>query len=205
MEKSCEYCQSVFSKKKRLSYKQFNERKYCSRSCGLMATDKHPDKSIDDRFWKKVNIPEDKTKCWRWTGMTDKFGYGRIKPKDSKLMLAHRFSYELKFGEIPANMMARHICNNPLCVNPEHIRLGKGIDNSDDCNISNRQGHKGTKFDYRLISVLFVALKMGANQKFLSNLCGVSRQTINRINNKQVWTKELDDLEKEYNDLFIKK
>lgn len=205
MEKSCALCGKSFQKQKKLSYKQFEERVYCSKKCTMEAIGKNKDKSLDERFFNKITIPEDETKCWRWNGMTDKYGYGRIKPQNKPIMLAHRFSYELKFSKIPDGFIARHICNNPLCVNPNHIRLGKAIDNSKDCNISNRQGHKGTKFDYRVISMVYVCLKYGVSEKLISDVCGVSRQTINRVKNQKVWGNVLKDVESMIDDFYNKK
>ncbi len=94
------------------------------------------------RFWDKVNKdgpihPLLKTKCWLWTGSTFKSGYGQfcIHPKNVK---AHRYSWELYTGVVP-DYCVLHRCDNPICVNPEHLFLGTHKDNSDDMKSKDRQ------------------------------------------------------------------
>ena len=69
------------------------------------------------RFWNKVNKTET---CWLWTGAGDVLGYGRFYLK-GKLILAHRFSYELAKGLVPEGLDLDHLCRNPSCVNPQHL------------------------------------------------------------------------------------
>jgi len=202
--KNCIYCGNVFVKNKRYSWKQWEATKYCSKKCALIALGRNPDKSIDDRFWAKVSIPEEKTECWLWTGFKDKNGYGRISNRDTKMSLSHRYSYELKFGNIPDGFMVRHVCNNPMCVNPDHLKIGTSKDNSQDCNLSGRQGHKGTKFNLQLACLTYLAANFGVPTNQISIATGVSRATVRRIANKEVWEKELKIFEGKLNDLLIK-
>jgi hypothetical protein len=69
--------------------------------------------------------------CWIWGGVRGTNGYGTIKKK-SKAIRAHRASYELFVGPIPDGMHVLHKCDNPLCVNPEHLFVGTHIDNMRD-------------------------------------------------------------------------
>lgn len=68
--------------------------------------------------------------CWNWNGSTSR-GYGHKKLK-GKGRLAHRLSYQLFNGEIPAGLQVMHKCDNRKCINPDHLTLGTNRDNQID-------------------------------------------------------------------------
>lgn len=68
------------------------------------------------RFWSYVNKTDD---CWLWIG-TINGRYGGFYTK-GKNMTAHRYSYELHNGKVPAGLELDHLCRNRLCVNPNHL------------------------------------------------------------------------------------
>ncbi len=90
-----------------------------------------PKVSIEERFWNKVKKTDT---CWLWLGYLDKDGYGAIYTSrpNRKLLKAHRVSYELHKGAINDGMAICHSCDNPTCVNPEHLWQGTIKDNTTD-------------------------------------------------------------------------
>lgn len=72
-------------------------------------------------FWKKVEMIPFHT-CYEWTGSLNKHGYGRFwLGRVNHYVYAHRFSYELFHGRIPAGLEIDHLCRNHACVNPNHL------------------------------------------------------------------------------------
>lgn len=76
--------------------------------------------------------------CIEYTGAKDYDGYGLFKYRN-KQYKAHRASYELSFGPIPAGLCVMHSCDNPSCIKPEHLSTGTDKDNQADKVKKNRQ------------------------------------------------------------------
>jgi transcriptional regulator with XRE-family HTH domain len=89
-------------------------------------------KSCEDRFWAKVD--RSTGDCWTWTAVKNNKGYGMFRLGSASLgkVLAHRFSYELAKGKIPKGAFILHSCDNGLCVNPSHLRVGNHAENMRD-------------------------------------------------------------------------
>lgn len=67
--------------------------------------------------------------CWLYAGTIHHTGYGVINGMNNKPLLVHRIMYENFKGEIPPKMDIDHICNNPPCINPDHLQALTHHDN----------------------------------------------------------------------------
>jgi len=148
--------------------------------------------SLSERFWKNVNIKED-SECWEWLKSTNKQGYGHLNI-NNKLCRANRIAYKISYGIIPSGLCVLHTCDNPLCVNPNHLWLGTHNDNMRDKVLKGRCSHlkeelnpnsKLTKIDVLTIRNLYDM--NGYTQYKLAELYNVTRSCIKHVVNKDVW------------------
>lgn len=86
-----------------------------------------------ERFWNRVDRSGD---CWVWTGEVNNHGYGRFAlwhdGKRSRIF-AHRLSLALHGASLRKGDVVMHHCDNPPCVNPDHLAIGTQRDNIHDC------------------------------------------------------------------------
>ncbi len=95
------------------------------------------EKSLLLRFWSRVKLPENRDECWIWVGSKSEDGYGRLVTKGQNTK-AHRLSWWLFCGDIPAGLLVCHHCDNPLCVRYGHLFLGTVKDNALDAKAKGR-------------------------------------------------------------------
>lgn len=147
---------------------------------------------LEKRFWDKVN----KTRtCWLWAGSLNNKGYGRINV-GGKVLLAHRVSYEMEYGLTRKDIIL-HICDEPKCVNPKHLRIGSYKDNTQDmykkgraCIGEERSQAKLTWEKVDKIRSLYP--KGGWTHRGLAKKFGISSGIITEILNNKRWIKKND-------------
>jgi hypothetical protein len=96
----------------------------------------HLSLNIKDRYvsreGKDIEFNVQESGCWYHTGKAcDSSGYPIIRRKNKVYKLS-RYVYEQHKEKIPTGMVVRHKCDNPLCVNPEHLEIGTHADNVRD-------------------------------------------------------------------------
>jgi hypothetical protein len=96
-------------------------------------------KPFGDRFWAKIDRPP--IGCWEWTASRTSLGYGKIGTTRSVWEFAHRIMWMLVHGPIPDGHIICHRCDNPPCVNPDHLFLGSHLDNFRDSQSKKRHAH----------------------------------------------------------------
>lgn len=127
--------------------------------------------------------------CWIWTGSKSKVGYGfGYSSKDKKLVSAHRLSYVAFKGGIPAEMVVAHACDNPLCVNPNHLWLATHAENSADMVKKGRsaKGEKCGKSKLTNEQVKFIRESNFSHRK-LGAMFNVSHPNIGYIKRGKTW------------------
>jgi HNH endonuclease len=148
--------------------------------------------SVKDRFYSNIHF-EPNSGCWLWAGaLHGAFGYGAFKigNRQSKVDKAHRVSYELHKGPIPKGLVIRHVCDNPACVNPNHLEIGTVKQNAQD--MVRRQRHMFGEKHYQAKATEALVKEMrGCTSRSdgirIGTNYGISRQSANDIMSKRTW------------------
>ena len=145
-----------------------------------------------ERFWPKVDKSGE---CWVWTGYRNPSGYGELHRgrRGTGMVRAHRFSWELANGPIPRGLCVLHRCDNPPCVNPDHLWLGTKADNQRDMASKGRGTKTGlpgeSNPNARLTRVEIHAIRSasGESGNWLATKYGVTRNHIYTIRARRNW------------------
>jgi hypothetical protein len=154
-----------------------------------------------NRFWSKVAITANSEKCWNWIGSKRRRGYGQfhvsISPNKERNLVSTRVSYLLHYKIDPLEKIVLHKCDNPSCVNPNHLSLGTNKDNTKDMMNKNRgtkqfeNGEKHSQSKLTEIQVLEIRElypKSNLTQKEFAKNYNVDASLISIIVNRKRWT-----------------
>lgn len=147
---------------------------------------------IAKRFWSHVDVrgPGD---CWEWkTYRLPRMGYGTFSIK-RKMLTAHRYSWELAGNTLLKTDCVLHICDNPPCVNPAHLRLGSKADNNRDmyekgrCRSAPGEAHGMARL--KAVQVLEIRARVAAGERrvLLASEFGVCLSVIGHIVTGRSW------------------
>lgn len=145
-----------------------------------------------NRIFKRV-VQDAATGCWNYHGGRSSSGYG-IVSVCNKSVGAHRLSFELANGPIPKGLWVLHRCDNPSCINPDHLFLGTAADNNADCKSKRRTacriGEKNTRA--RLVEKTVMEIRRLANtgisQRKIARQFGISQQHVSAISRGRFWS-----------------
>lgn len=148
------------------------------------------------RFFAKIHDFSKTNECWNWNSCKNKQGYGIFSFK-SRNIKAHQFSWILHFGEYKKGLHVCHKCDNPSCVNPNHLFLGTHSQNMKD-KVEKGNSPKGeknvnsklTKNDVEQIRKIYwknFGTKNHVSMNSLAKKYNVNRTTISNILNNKTW------------------
>ncbi len=136
-----------------------------------------------EKFFDKVNG------CWEWKGALRGKGYGCFKV-DGKNKIASRVSYELYKNSISPSKLVCHSCNNPKCVNPDHLYLGSYQDNTKQAVEQGRQFVAKGELNgsCKLTEAEILAIKSDTrSQRKIAKEYNCSQLHVSRIKRNLVW------------------
>jgi hypothetical protein len=152
-----------------------------------------PKESLEHRFWNKV----DKTStCWFWEGKKDKRGYGKLALEPGvthREISAHRLSYQIHYGMFESSLFVCRQCDNPACVNPEHLFLGTNQDNVNDKVSKNRQLkgsqiHNSKLVEDDIIRIRHLWFVEKCPQSKIAEMFGIGAKAVSKIVTNKRWT-----------------
>ena len=154
-------------------------------------------RAAEERFWSHIERRGPR-ECWIWFGSTVNHGHGRFR-LGNRLLLAHRYSYELAHGPISDGVVICHSCDTPACCNPAHLAAGSQRRNMGECAERGRtaRGERHPKARLTREDVDAIRAIYGKPQKYypgnvsissLATKYGVAETTIHSIVHYKTWT-----------------
>lgn len=137
--------------------------------------------------------------CWNWTGKVKKSrgGYGQILlycnqlENKKRLFAAHRVSYAYYNGVDPGGLCVMHICDNPTCVNPDHLKLGTHADNMRDMADKGRSTRGETNPRSKLttadVGAIVELIQQGHSNTEIASKLPVSHAQVSLIRHGKSW------------------
>ena len=148
-------------------------------------------RKLSDKFWMRVEIGHP-SECWKWKGPLDRLGYGKFL-WEGRQRIAHRIAYLLHHGALPEDRDICHTCDNPGCVNPNHLWAGTAAENSRDMVAKGRWNSGVRRTGERIWSAKLtreqVATIRSASERGtkLARRFGVSNKQISVIRSGKAW------------------
>lgn len=147
--------------------------------------------TLEDQLLARVE-PEPNSGCWIWIGARHHFGHGSIR-REQRSRRAHRVSWEIYRGEIAVGLCVLHKCDNPPCVNPDHLYLGTHLDNARDRESRRRRsmprGEKHPRAKLTRDDVLDIRRRVAAGeiQRVIGQDYGLTQARVSEVALRHSW------------------
>lgn len=144
------------------------------------------------RFYAKIKV--NGYGCWEWQAWKDPKGYGYFFFNGKKTR-AHRASFAIHRGVIPEDLIVMHSCDNPSCVNPEHLFVGTYSDNANDMHSKGRgntphgERHSQSKLKRKDIPKIRCMSNEGKTSKHIAAMFNVSKGAIQHVLKGRTWVR----------------
>lgn len=160
--------------------KKYVAKGYCDRHYRHFKKYGKPIKTIRDvselgRFNSKIKINLENG-CYEWTDKLCVWGYGMFRLKNSKQVKAHRYAYSYVHGEIPSSKVICHHCDNPKCVNIDHLFIGTILDNNLDKIKKKRDNVPKGENHFRAVGTIELVTKVKKLLKEINSAIKVAKQ-----------------------------
>jgi len=181
---NCQHCNKEFEGY--FSNKKKNKNIFCSLDCAYVSRIKT---RTPQELFSRCTVNE--KGCWVWQGNKKPSGYGYIN-HNGKKEHTHRLMWELNNYMVPKGMSVCHVCDNPSCINPNHLFLGTAQDNATDKVNKDRQlkheTHPAAKLTKKQVNRIKLLLK--CNKYFHREIAehfSVCAGTISAISRSEIW------------------
>lgn len=173
-------------------------RGWCGTHYRRWATTGHPltPSCRDDWFSKFLRfLPSDvaPNECWLWRGPVGSKGYGNLQIRED-VWSAHRLSYAMHHGDLPADRFICHHCDNPPCVNPAHLYAGTPQDNINDKVARGRLAdplpgelNPNAKLTAAQVAAIRERIALGSTQRAVGREFGIAQSHVGRIVRREAW------------------
>ncbi len=150
-----------------------------------------PHYATPDAAFAARTIKDAATGCLLWTGADDGHGYGQMRI-NRKPVRAHRYAWSSVHGDIPDGKLVLHQCDNPRCVNVDHLFLGTHTDNVNDMDAKGRRINNQRKGERcraaKLTGDAIIAIRADTRRQIdIAADYGIKQAHVSKIKLKQSW------------------